>query len=120
MTSKDLPRAPSSLSTASRRIWRAIQSEYLIDDAPGLEILKVSLEALDRVQAARQEIDKTGMTVRDKFGQLKPHPLLSTERDSRAAFLSGLKQLQLESEPGKAKAPGRPTDWELNKKTGKV
>jgi P27 family predicted phage terminase small subunit len=102
-----LIRCPKHLSTEARKIWREILSEYDIQDAAGLRILRVSLESFDRAQAARKAIDKEGMTVFDKFGQLKCHPLLPIERDSRAAFLAGLKNLNLDLEP-LHNAPGRP------------
>jgi hypothetical protein len=43
----------------------------------------------------------------DRFGAPKPHPLLPIERDSRAAFLAGMKALQLDLEPLRDH-PGRP------------
>jgi hypothetical protein len=89
-------------------VWSEILKEYSIDDAAGLRILRVALEAFDRAQAARAAIDKEGMTVMDKFGQIKPHPLLPIERDSRAAFLAGLKALNLDLEPLQTR-PGRPS-----------
>jgi phage terminase small subunit len=98
---------PEHLSKESQALWKGITEEYSIDDAAGLKILQTALEALDRCQAARAEIDKVGMTVIDKFGQVKPNPLLPTERDSRAAFLAGLKALNLDLEPLK-NGPGRP------------
>lgn len=88
-------------------MWAEILKEYSIDDAAGLRILRVALEAYDRAQAARASIDRDGMTVHDKFGQVKPHPLLPIERDSRAAFLAGLKALNLDLEPLQSR-PGRP------------
>ena len=100
-------KAPSHLTAEAKKIWREILDEYAIDDAAGLRILRVALEAFDRAQAARATIDKDGMTVKDKFGQTKPHPLLPIERDSRAAFLAGLKALNLDLEPLRDR-PGRP------------
>ena len=104
---KNIQKAPSHLSAEAKKLWDEILSEYSIDDAAGLHILRVSLEAFDRVQEARATIDTQGMTVTDKFGQIKPHPLLATERDSRAAFLAGLKALNLDLEPLRER-PGRP------------
>jgi P27 family predicted phage terminase small subunit len=98
---------PNHLSTEAKKIWREIVSEYQIRDCAGLRILRVSLEAFDRAQAARQQIEKYGMLLKDKFGQAKPNPLLPVERDSRAAFLSGLKCLNLDIEPLRDR-PGRP------------
>jgi P27 family predicted phage terminase small subunit len=98
---------PNHLSREAKKLWTAILEEYDISDAAGLHILRVALEAYDRAQAARKTIDKEGMTMHDKFNQLKPHPLLPIERDSRAAFLAGLKALNLDLEPLRDK-PGRP------------
>lgn len=47
------------------------------------------------------------MTFTDRFGQIKAHPLLPVERDARAAFLAGLRSLNLDFEP-LHDGPGRP------------
>jgi P27 family predicted phage terminase small subunit len=99
--------APAHLSAEAKKIWREILAEYSIEDAAGLRIMRVSLEAYDRMQAARKKIDKQGLTVADRWGQLRSHPLLPIERDSRAAFLAGLRALNLDLEPLKDR-PGRP------------
>ncbi|MBA4389980.1 MAG: hypothetical protein C0399_03480 [Syntrophus sp. (in: bacteria)] len=104
---KNINKTPGHLSKQAKKLWTAILSEYSIEDAAGLHILRVALEAFDRAQAARELIDKDGLTITDKFNQVKPHPLLPTERDSRAAFLAGLKALSLDIEPLRDK-PGRP------------
>jgi P27 family predicted phage terminase small subunit len=100
---------PSHLSAEARKIWDELLSEYVIEDTAGLKILRVACEAFDRCQSARRLIDADGMTVIDKAGQTKSHPLLPIERDSRAAFLAGLKSLNLDYEPSKAvgRPPGR-------------
>ncbi|MEI6610990.1 MAG: P27 family phage terminase small subunit [Deltaproteobacteria bacterium] len=99
--------APKHLSKEAKQIWKEILAEYSINDAAGLRILQVALEAFDRAQAARAAVDKVGLMVIDKAGQVKSHPLLPIERDSRAAFLSGLKSLNLDLEPLRDR-PGRP------------
>ena len=73
--------------------------EYGIFDMAGRRILTVSLEAFDRAQKSRRRIERDGMCIKDRFGVLKPHPLLPVERDNRAAFLAGLKALNLDLEP---------------------
>jgi P27 family predicted phage terminase small subunit len=99
--------APAHLSTESKRIWKKIFSEYPFEDEAGCLILQTALEAKDRLEEARKIINKEGMQVVDRFGQLKPHPLLTAERDSRAQFLAGLKALNLDLEPLRDH-PGRP------------
>jgi P27 family predicted phage terminase small subunit len=100
---------PDHLSNEAKQIWKELSVEYAISDAAGLRILRVALEAFDRAQAARTAIDRDGLTVIDKAGQVKSHPLLPIERDSRAAFLAGLKALNLDIEPLKdiGRPPGR-------------
>jgi P27 family predicted phage terminase small subunit len=100
-------RVPQHLSKEAKIFYKKVVAEYLIDDAAGLKILQVALEAFDRAQSARIAIDAEGMTIKDKFGQLKPNPLLPVERDNRAAFLAGLKALNLDLEPLRDR-PGRP------------
>ena len=94
--------APRHLSVEAKQIYRGLVDEYGIDDTAGLRILQASLESFDRATRARKQIDEDGMTVTDKYGQVRPHPLLANERDSRAAFLAGLRclNLGLESDNG--------------------
>ena len=65
------------------------------------------MEVFDRMRSAQGQIAKDGTTSTDRFGQLKAHPLLPTERDSRAAMLQALKLLHFDIEPLKGKV-GRP------------
>jgi phage terminase small subunit len=84
--------------------------EYQIDDDAGLLLLQTALEAYDRMKSAAAQIEADGETIKDRFGQLKPHPLLPTERDARAQMLAALKQLNLDLEPlrdGPGRPPGR-------------
>jgi P27 family predicted phage terminase small subunit len=99
---------PKHLSSEAKKIWRSLTTEFDLCDMAGQKILAAALEAFDRAAAARQAIDRDGMTVLDKSNQIKPHPLLACERDSRAAFLAGLKALNLDLEPVK-NGPGRPS-----------
>ena len=100
-------RPPGHLSAEAKKIWGEILVEYQIDDAAGLRILRVALESFDRSQMARKTIRRDGMTFIDKAGQVKSHPLLPIERDSRAAFLTALKALNLDILPLNDR-PGRP------------
>jgi P27 family predicted phage terminase small subunit len=98
-TMKPRNKVPAHLSDESKKFWSQLVDDYGISDAAGLRILRVSCEAFDRAQSARQAIDESGMLLSDKFGQAKVNPLLPVERDSRAAFLAGLKALNLDVAP---------------------
>ncbi len=90
---------PRHFSKEAKGLWKNILSEYDIEDSAGLAILQTALEAFDRLKEAQKEIERNGMTMRDRWGQVKPNPLLPVERDSRAQFLQGLKALNLDLEP---------------------
>jgi phage terminase small subunit len=99
---------PAHLTKEARRLWKALLAEWpTVGDVAGLAILKTGLEAFDRATGARLAIDKDGLTIVDRFGIAKPHPLLPAERDARGQWLAALKQLNLDVEPLRDK-PGRP------------
>jgi P27 family predicted phage terminase small subunit len=100
--------APAHLSPEAKKIWKKLTFEYGIVDAGGLEILRAGLENFDRAEKARANIDKVGLLVKDRFGAIKPHPLIACERDARAGYLQALKQLCLDVEP--IKSIGRPPE----------
>jgi len=99
--------APAHLSREARALWKKLVTEYVITDEGGLAILKSGLESYDRATSARKQIDREGLTFRDRFGASKPHPLIACERDARAQWLSALKLLNLDCEPAKPGLGGR-------------
>ncbi|MHB1025785.1 MAG: hypothetical protein ACYC24_08785 [Desulfobacteria bacterium] len=101
------PKPPRNLSPPAKKLWRALHAEYAINDSAGRAILAAGLESFDRAQAAKVLLDAEGPVVKDRWGQQKAHPATTIERDSRAAFLAALKQLNLDVEPLRG-APGRP------------
>lgn len=67
-----------------------------------IRLLILAGEAWDRGQEARERIAAEGMTVKDRFEQLKPHPAVAIERDSRISFARLLREVGLdlaEAEP---------------------
>jgi len=103
-------KAPPSLSVAARAWWKKLHSEYDLGDGAALLLLETALQAFDRMHEARDLITKHGAVTSDRFGQLRPNPATTIERDSRAAMLSALKALNLDLEPlqdGAGRPPGR-------------
>lgn len=101
------PKPPPGLSSAAGAWWERLLSEYDIADSAGLLLVETALQAFDRMHEARALIAKHGAVVADRFGQLRPNPATTVERDSRAAMLSALKALNLDIEPLRD-GPGRP------------
>ncbi|GMR20200.1 MAG: hypothetical protein BMS9Abin36_0795 [Gammaproteobacteria bacterium] len=98
---------PKSLSTEAAKWWKKLAKEYVLDDEAGLLLLQTAFEAFDRMRQAQKQINKEGLTIKDRFGQDKAHPLCTIERDSRSQMLQALKTLNLDIEPLRD-GPGRP------------
>lgn len=101
---------PKRLSREAQDWWRRLQEEYGIEDEAGRLLLMTAMESFDRMRLAQNAVKRTGATCRDRFGQLKAHPLLTVERDARAQMLAALKALNLDLEPlrdGPGRPPGR-------------
>jgi hypothetical protein len=91
----------------SRLEVRWLISEYGIDDAGGLLLLKTFADCDTAERNAQGIINEDGLIVVDRFGQKKSHPLLTTIRDARAQKMAALKALNLDLEPLKDRS-GRP------------
>ncbi|WP_445501109.1 P27 family phage terminase small subunit [Microvirga sp. G4-2] len=87
---------PKHLDKPEKTLWRELMEPHRFEDAASLALLRTTLEAHRRVRKCREAIDSEGETVKDRFDQLKPHPLLGAERDARAAFLAGMRALNLD------------------------
>jgi hypothetical protein len=58
-----------------------------------LKVLQAACEAWDYAQRAREAVAADGLTVHDRFGQLRAHPLLAEERRQRESFLRAIAAL---------------------------
>jgi phage terminase small subunit len=102
------PRPPANLHPQAKLLWRRLIEEHGVEDAGGLALVAAAAESLDRAKRVREQIEKDGLTIRDRFGQTRAHPLLAAERDARAGLVSALKALNLAVEPLNSQ-PGRPS-----------
>jgi P27 family predicted phage terminase small subunit len=91
------PSAPSHLEKPEKTMWRELMAAHQFDDPASLALLRTTLEAHQRARRCREAIDREGETVKDRFDQIKPHPLLAAERDARSAFLVGMRALNLDT-----------------------
>lgn len=105
MKKSDTP--PKQLSREAKAWWRKLCSEYALDDEAGKLFLQTALEAFDRMRQAQGVIRDEGPTIKDRFDQMKAHPLLTVERDARSQMIQALKALNLDVEPLR-EVPGRP------------
>ena len=80
--------------------------EYALE-AHDVAILTTTCEALDRMRSAQAAITRDGEYVNGRFG-MKAHPGHAIERDSRIAFLRGVRELGLDLEtPATPRPPSR-------------
>lgn len=80
-----VPRPPAGLGSPGRKLWRAVQREYELEQHEEqllLEMARTS-DALDRLSAA---VAGDGELVEDRFGQQRPHPALVELRQQRIAY----------------------------------
>ena len=81
------PKRPPALSREGKRLWQAVLAAYDLDE-PGLLLLRLALEALDRLRQAQVMVRQEGLTVTNpKTGALQPHPALRVEVEARQAIL---------------------------------
>lgn len=101
---KTTKKPPKGLQKPGRAYWHTVIEAFVLDD-DGLELLFQSCSMLDRAESAAATIAAEGMVQRDRFGQLKPHPLVEIERQSRLAFARLRRELNLSEPPGNARPP---------------
>lgn len=92
------PKAPPTLSKAAAAWWGRI-----IEECGGLEdsqlwILECGLLQWDAGMRFRERIAADGEMLPDRFGQLKPHPLIPQMRDAFSGVRQTFKMLNLDLE----------------------
>ena len=98
---------PKDLSRAAKEWFSRLTTEFEIEDQAGLLLLETAMRAYDRAETARALLERDGVTIADRWGQVKPHPAAAIERDARSGLLAALKALNLDVEPLRDR-PGRP------------
>lgn len=91
-------RAPSHLSTSSKRLWRTIAEDYFSgsgEDVP-LLILTTMLECRDLADEARQVIAREGISVPTADGGVKTNPACAVLRDARSQMIRCAAELGLD------------------------
>jgi hypothetical protein len=108
------------LSHSAKKLQAACEEQFDGWDSAKQAIFLEGLKARDFAQKCIKIVEKEGLTVAGDRGGTKAHPLLAAIRDSRAQFLMAMKMLKLNVDESSEKAPGRPTNFQLWKKRGRV
>lgn len=107
LKNNDFPKPPKNLSREARSWWTRLQAEYHLSDEAAQFLLETALTAFDRMRQAQQSIAEHGVTVTDRWKQIKNNPAVTAERDARSGMLQAFRQLNLDVEPLRD-GPGRP------------
>jgi hypothetical protein len=90
---------PRKLGAHGGALWRAVMSEYQIEDSAGLTMLAQACIVLDRAEQCRKQIERDGVVIRARSGPARDHPALKHELASRAFVVRTLARLGLDVEP---------------------
>jgi hypothetical protein len=91
------PNAPSHLTEESRTLWAKLLDSFALEDHER-DMLRVTLEARDRANQARDLLDADGLTYVNRFGDPHVRPEVKVEHDARRLYLAGMRQLSLPEE----------------------
>ncbi len=75
---------PAHLSAEAKAIWREVITRC---NPNSTALLKVACEAYDRLQQARREVARDGLTLVTPTGYRQEHPALKVEKEARSGFL---------------------------------
>jgi P27 family predicted phage terminase small subunit len=86
---------PKHLRTATKRWFRGVIQTFELEPHHIL-LLRAAAESWDRKEEAREQLAKDGLTFVDRLGNVRSHPAVQIERDSRQAFMRALRELSLD------------------------
>lgn len=101
--------APRTLGIKGKDFWKGIMADWLIDQRHDLELLEQASICLDRLENARNAMERDGEYI-EVHGKLTAHPGLKVERECLALFNRLVKALDLttdQEKPGSNFKKGR-------------
>jgi phage terminase small subunit len=108
-------KAAKHLKPATRK-WFAEVADRFDLEPHQFRLLQAAGEAWDRLCAARAAIDEHGLTYSDRYGNPRPRPEISIERDARIGFARLLRELGIDDAetpvaPGMAPKRANDRNW---------
>jgi len=106
-----MKKAFKRLKLPTRKWINKVKSTWQLGDHHE-RIIILAGQAWDRAQAAKICVDTDGLRIKDRFGQMKPHPMIEVERQSMLAFARLVREVGLdlgEADPGRP--PYRPGNY---------
>jgi len=87
---------PTHLKPATKRWYRETIATFELEPHH-LRLLTLAAEAWDRCQAAREVLDRDGVSYVDRFDAPRARPEVAVERDSRIAFARLMREIGLDA-----------------------
>ena len=98
---------PRKLGQHGMALWKAVTSEYQVEDAGGIELLFQACQAADRAEALAEQISRDGEIIHTRGGIPRSHPGLKNEIALRSFIVRTVERLGLNFEAVRASV-GRP------------
>jgi P27 family predicted phage terminase small subunit len=76
-------KAPAHLSVEAQQLWRRLYRTYEINLPASVLLLTTLAEAWDRARQCREALVGQPLTITDKHGGVRTHPLVVEERNAR-------------------------------------
>jgi phage terminase small subunit len=92
------PRPPAHLRPSTQEWFASVTADYMLEPHH-VRLLTLAAEAWDRACQAREALAEHGLTFIDRFGCPHARPEAAVVRDSRTAFASLMRELDLDVEP---------------------
>ncbi len=99
-TKKDI----SHLSKKMQEFYNSIISDFALESHHEALLIR-ACESLDLSDQCREQVATDGLTTKDRYGSIKPHPLIKIGLDAKSNARLLLRELGLDLEP--PKEPGR-------------
>jgi phage terminase small subunit len=74
---------PEHLADQAQTLWKTLHRTYIIDKPATLLLLTTLVESWDRARQCREAVKDQPLTIVDKHGGVRVHPLIVEERNCR-------------------------------------
>jgi phage terminase small subunit len=98
MVSKPKAKAPEHVSEQAQALWKRLHRTYRIDLPASVLLLTTLVESWDRARECREALKGQALTITDKHGGVRIHPLIVEERACREQVSRLARTLRIHTE----------------------
>lgn len=89
---------PDHLHRRAAAWWASIAATFALEDSD-YETLTLAAEQLSVAETARETFQREGVTMKDRFQQVREHPAVGIQRKATAEFRLMVRELGIHAEP---------------------